>query len=242
MSVEPIANSYRAEVQKFYPHRAPNEPFQAGNTILGISLGSPAIKGSKIVAIFEFIYRRGASPINLFIGDGLYRYTAMIKYQCDLTEATEIAKQEGKKLIEYYEHSLKEQQGNYQLNYLLTSDFIKEKACEQLFTKLWQYYSESQAFHQTVANFADEYLSRIGNEMMRVDSQLLYDCACKYLIEELAMFAELNKRGINNYIYPGTIRTICDILLTEDPFLQSLFAGYTFISLRLKRRKSIRQG
>ena len=81
-------NRNRIEIQKICPEVPKNELVLTNeNAILGISINHPASIGNKASAIFNFLYKKNLTEINLFIGDSLYRYTAMIKYGCNESEA-----------------------------------------------------------------------------------------------------------------------------------------------------------
>ena len=228
-------NRNRVEIQKIYPAKPKNNLLNENNAVLGISLGSPATVGNKVLAIFDFLYRQGLNNITLFIGDGLYQYTAMLKHQCDQDEAIKIGQQEAQQLIQYYQTELITDTTPYQLNVLLSSELIKGDECQCIIKNLWQLYRENKTFNQSVANFADFYLTRQLLTGIDNTPEDAYKYAYSYLIDELAIFAILNKRGFNTLVYPGAIRTICEIITMDEPYLQQIFANYIFVALRLKR-------
>src|SRR5262245_47637419 len=116
------------EIQKICPAVPKNElGLTNENTILGISMKHPASTGNKASAIFNFLHRNSLSQFNLFIGDSLYRYTAMIKYGCSEDEGRKLGKEEALELKNNYLALIKNNNLPYQLNLFYTSKLEKEE-------------------------------------------------------------------------------------------------------------------
>lgn len=231
-----IRNRNTVEIQKICPSMPKNElNLHNKNAILGISINSPAIMGNKILAIFNFLNKWGLTEINLFLGDSLYRYTAMIKYQCDEEEGQSIAITATKQLIAYYQNLIKSDGSVYSLNYFYASDIIKEQQFHFIYKKLWELFEIYPEFRISVLNFTNYYFKQAIEMENNTNKKYTY-LSYKYLIEELAIFAILNQRGFNTLLYPGVIQTIYDVIAMKHPYLLELFKEYTFVSLRIKRK------
>ena len=233
-----IRNKNRAEIQKICPAIPKSElNISDTNSILGISINSPATTGNKILSIFDFLRKRGLKEINLLIGDSLYKYTAMIKHRCNEHDGRSIAFEQSENLMQYYTSHLHECERPYRLNFLLSSTIETEGDFQIFYKNLWALFETNSDFRQSVLNFSQYYFCRIFDaysESIIDDGFKQY--AYKYLIEELAIFAVLNQRGYNILIYPGIIQTIYDIISMEHSYLSKLFKDYIFVSLRVKRR------
>lgn len=230
-------NRNRAEIQKICPIIPKNElVLTNNNSILGISVNSPATTGNKISAIFDFLNKRGLTDINLLIGDSLYKYTAMIKHRCDEHHGKIIALEQSEYLMKYYITHVTDCERPYRLNFILSSNIEKEKDFHIFHENLWSLFENNSDFRRTVLNFSQYYFSRafdVSSGPAIDDDFSKY--AYKYLIEELAIFAILNQRGFNILIYPGVIQTIYDVITMDHPYLSKLFENYVFVSLRITR-------
>lgn len=236
-------NRNRIEIQKICPAVPKGElGLTNENAILGISIKHPASTGNKASAILNFLYKNNLTQINLFVGDSLYRYTAMIKYGCSEDEARELGEKEGRDLESSYLAAIEENNLPYQLNFFHTSRLEKDENFKPICDKLWALYETNSTFRDSVLNFSSVYLSRVFDVPdNNVDRNLeLTKMACKYLIEELAMLGILNQRGINKFLYPGTIQTIYDIITMDLPYVSGLFRNYFFVSLRISRSKKVK--
>ena len=235
-----IPNRNRIEIQKICPAIPKSElGLTNENAILGISIKHPASIGNKASAIFNFLYKNSLTEMNLFIGDSLYRYTAMIKFGCDEKEARKLGEHEGLALENSYLAYIKENNLPYRLNFFYTSQLEKDEDFNPICKKLWNLYETNSTFRDSVLDFSSVYLSRMfeaeEHDIAKNLERTQY--ACKYLIEELAMLGILNQRGINKFLYPGTIQTIYDIITMDLPYVSDLFRNYFFVSLRISRSK-----
>lgn len=233
-------NRNRIEIQKICPAISKSELCLTNeNTILGVSIKHPASTGNKASAIFNFLYKNNITKINLFIGDSLYRYTAMIKYGCSEEEARKIGEQEGIALKNSYLEYIQEYNAPYQFNFFYTSELEQNKDFIPTCKELWKLYEVNTTFRDSVLNFSQVYLSRMSqdNKNGSAENVEIVQNACKYLIEELAMLSILNQRGLNQFLYPGTIQTIYDIITIDLPYVSDLFKNYLFVSLRINRSK-----
>ncbi len=231
-------NRNRIEIQKICPSIPKNElNIHNKNSILGISINSPATTGNKILSIFNLLNKRGLTEINLLMGDSLYRYTAMIKHGCNEHEGRRMGAEQNKHLMQYYTSYVNNNDTPYRLNFLLASDFEKNEKFHTLRKELWDLFETNTTFRLSVLNFSNYYFNRaldtpvesIGEDVNK------HEYASKYLIEELAIFALLNQQGINTLIYPGVIQTIYDVITMDHPLLSNLFKDYVFVSLRITR-------
>ncbi|OGT38484.1 MAG: hypothetical protein A3F12_04050 [Gammaproteobacteria bacterium RIFCSPHIGHO2_12_FULL_38_14] len=232
-----IRNRNRAEIQKICPTIPKNElNITNTNSILGISINSPAATGNKISAIFDFLNRRGLKEINLLIGDSLYKYTAMIKHQCNEHDGRSMALEQSENLMRYYTLHMNDYEKPYRLNFLPSSIIEKEENFHIFYKNLWNLFETNIDFRQSVLNFSQYYFSRAFDASSEsADDDGFKQYAYKYLIEELAIFAILNQRGFNILIYPGVIQTIYDIITMNHSYLSILFKDYIFVSLRITR-------
>lgn len=233
-------NRNRIEIQKICPAITKNDlRLTNENAILGISIRHPASIGNKALAIFNFLHKNYLTEINLFIGDSLYRYTAMIKLGCSEEEGRKLGEQEGEDLKNSYLAYIAENNFTYKLNFFYTSQLEKDENFMPICEELWNLFECNSRFRDSVLSFSDTYLSRMfdDQESDPVSARERTKNACKYLIEELAMLGILNQRGINKFLYPGTIQTIYDIITMDFPFVSELFRDYFFISLRISRSK-----
>jgi len=230
-----IHNRNRVEIQKICPIISQNElNITNTNSILGISIATPASTGNKISAIFDFLNRRGLTVINLMIGDSLYKYTAMIKYRCNENEAKNLALEHSKNLTQHYISYMNDFEKSFRLNFLFSSVIEKEEYFHIYYENIWNLFETNMSFRESILNFSEYYLSRVLDVESALDNNFK-QCAYKYLIEELAIFAILNQKGFNILIYPGVIQTIYDIITMKHPYLSKLFKDYIFVSLRLTR-------
>jgi tRNA-dependent cyclodipeptide synthase len=230
-----IRNRNKVEIQKICPAIPKNElNITNKNSILGISINSPATTGNKISAIFDFLNRRGLTELNLLIGDSLYKYTAMIKYRCNEHDGRNIALEHSENLMQYYSSHMNDYKKTYRLNFFPSSIFEKEENFSIFYENLWNLFETNLDFRKSVLNFSEYYFSRAFNASSEstVDDNF-NEYSHKYLIEELAIFAILNQRGFNILIYPGVIQTIYDIITMNHPYLSKLFKNYVFVSLRI---------
>ena len=225
-------------IQKIYPAVPKNELIiNNNNSILGVSINSPTIRGNKILAIFDFLHKQvGLSEINLIIGDSIYRYTAMINLGINEVEAKNIGLAQGKNLIEYYQSYVKNRNTPYKLNYFLASEIEKENAFGDIHTKIFELFNANSEFRLLVDNFASHYCSRVVDASSIADTNVINQYAHKYLIAELAILAILNQQGMNTLIYPGNIQAIYNIITLDQSYLADLFKNYVCVALRIKRR------
>jgi len=231
-------NRNRAEIQKICPAMAKSELVLTNtNSILGISVNSPATIGNKITAIFDFLTKRGLTEINLMIGDSLYKYTAMIKHRCNEHQGKNIALEESNRLMQYYRTHLSDRERGYRLNFILSSEIENDKNFHVIHEELWNLYETNADFKLSVLNFSHYYFSRVFDASSESTADNDFNqYAHNYLIEELAIFAILNQKGFNILIYPGVIQTIYDVITMDHPYLAKLFKDYVFVSLRLTRK------
>lgn len=236
--LEPIStkNRNKVSIQKICPPIPKNELVITNNTILGISIGSPASSGNKALAIFKYLHSLGINTIHCFLGDHLYRFTAMIKYDCSEGEGKLIGIKNARGLREEYAMLLSQLSNPPQLHYLQTTDIEADKNFDEIYATLFTLFSTNEQFKNTVLSFSNFYFDRLTlNNKEEKDLISTLDCASRYLLEELTIFAILKKRGLNILIYPGVIQTIYDIITMEHPYLKELFEDYIFISLRISR-------
>lgn len=234
---EPVRNKNKIEIQKVCPYIPKNELIiNHENSILGISINSTPTTGNKIAAIFDFLTKRGLIEINLFMADSLYRYTAMIKHKCSEQDGRNIATEECKQLTEYYKRLVSSDGNPYRLNFFHASEIEKEAQFHIIYENIWNLFETYPEFRLSVLNFSNYYFDR-AFESSNIDGTDYTQLTYKYLIEELAIFAILNQRGFNTLLYPGVIQTIYDIIAMKHPYLSRLFEDYTFVSLRIKRKK-----
>jgi tRNA-dependent cyclodipeptide synthase len=232
-------NKNRIEIQKICPIIPKNELIVTNkNSMLAISINSPATMGNKISAIFDFLNKRGLTEINLMIADSLYKYTAMIKHQCNEQEGRKIALEHSEHLKQFYIKHMSDDERPYRLNFYPSSVIEKDENFPVLYENLWNLFETHAEFRQSVLSFSQYYFARALNTCFEsADSHDFSNYAYQYLIEELAIFAILNQRGFNVLIYPGVIQTIYDIITMDHPYLANLFRNYMFVSLRIKRKK-----
>lgn len=234
--IQPVRNRNKIEIQKICPSIPKNEVIiNCENSILGISINSPPASGSKISAIFDFLTKRGLTKINLLMGDSLYRYTAMIKYQCSEKDGKNIGMEESQQLIEYYKGLVSSDGAPCRLNFFHASEVEKEDQFHIIYENIWKLFETYPEFRLSVLNFSNYYFNRAFESSHNTEK----DCtqlAYKYLIEELAILAILNQRGFNTLLYPGVIQTIYDVITMKHQYLSDLFKDYIFVSLRIKRK------
>ncbi len=237
-SIHSVRNRNRVEIQKIYPVIPKCElSINNAHSVLGVSLHAPASEGNKMLAIFNFLIKQQASTINVFIGDGLYRYTAMLKYGCDEQEGRAMGECESARLQAKYTHFLQQYTtSQINLNFLPSSKLEQHPEFSVIHNKLLDLFEHNANFKLSVLNFANYYFSRtfISSSLIEEKKQQIH-YSCKYLIEELAICGLLNKLGFNTFIYPGVIQTLYEIIAMDEPYLQELFENYRLISLRLKR-------
>jgi hypothetical protein len=231
-------NRYRIEIQKVYPVM-PKEDLvlDDNNNILGVSLHAPASEGDKMLSICDFLKKRGLTTINLLMGDSLYRYTAMIKYRCSEQEGRELGVKECVRLQSMYSAYIEDNiQYPYQLKFFMTSEIERQQDFKIIYENIVKLFDTSPDFKSSVLNFAHYYFSRAFDAIPFECAETEIEYACKYLMEELAIFATLNQDGFNVFIYTGVIQTLYDIVAMNEPYLMNLFEKYTLISLRIKRK------
>lgn len=229
-----LVKNYRVKIQKICPAIPENNlVITNDNSIVGVSISTPAVIGNKILSIFDFLYKHGLTNINLLMGDSIYKYTSMIINGCDENEGKSIATKHSDELMQYFKAYIEENEKPFKLNFLPSSMIEPDDNFEIICNNLWALFDANAQFRQSVLNFSKSYFSRaLKNSSFNVEKYL--ECSYQYLIEEIAIFAILNKRGFNTLLYPGTIQTIYDVIKMDDPYLSSLFEGYIFVSLRLK--------
>lgn len=234
------SNRNRIEIQKIYPNVPKDQVILTPqNAILGVSIQHPASMGNKAAAIFNFLHKNNLTDINLFVGDSLYRLTAMIKFQCSEEEGRKLGLQEARTLKNDYLAHIKENNLSYKLNYFCASELENEAEFAPRCQRLWSLYETNKNFRDVVLNFSNAYLSRLFSDADKtaMEIDICTKNSCRYLIEELAMLSILNQRGLNKFLYPGSMQAISDIITMDFPYVSDLFKNYCFISLRISRSK-----
>jgi tRNA-dependent cyclodipeptide synthase len=202
------------------------KPGTNSRAVLGISLNNKNFSRQKIDAMVELIGHHFGQCI-LLVADSIYRLTLQAAEGIDSTTAIERAMKLGDEFISANLRSITDPR----FSVLRCTDIAAQDEVRQTYQQLERRYTEDVEFNESVSEFARSYQQRIDRQCA-----LTYQYAVSYLLEELAIFSYLVKRGNNVIVYPGNINTVATIACNPSDENRDMFPDLVFASVRFKSR------
>ncbi|NET72800.1 MAG: tRNA-dependent cyclodipeptide synthase [Sphaerospermopsis sp. SIO1G2] len=208
---------------------------QFESCFLGVSLENKNFTPEKLKALAEWISRRFKYCVVL-VGDSIHRITLettkSVQPEISLIEGLKM----GSSFIEENENIFHDFPGKTQFTFETCSQIQESEDYKQFYQYLRDFFESDPNFRSSVESFGRKYHSR---KTTNLDDILLKERirrSCEYFLEEFAIFACLQKRGLSVMVYPGTFSTLTEIVNGEYPYLFKEIKELIVVSLHFKTR------
>ncbi|WP_405988108.1 tRNA-dependent cyclodipeptide synthase [Streptomyces sp. NBC_00986] len=226
---------YKAEIQRVSPPSRRQSYDEHDRCFLGVSLENSNFTPGKLASMLVWISRR-FSDCTVLIGDSIHRITLestrSLSGEAALTEAIRL----GDEFVENTREIFASQRENTSFTFLRCSDVQQWDGYGEHHRYLRKYYETDAEFRESVDSFGRGYHAKrsLGVEATEMDRRV--SRSSDYFLEEFAVFACLEERGIPVMVYPGSFSTLAEIAAGTHPDAPEELRRLIVVSLHLKGR------
>jgi tRNA-dependent cyclodipeptide synthase len=204
---------------------------------LGVSLQNSNFEGQKLVGLVEWISRR-FQRCTVLIGDSMHRITLETSHGLFGQAAVEEAQRLGKEFIAKERAVFLSFEQNTKFDFLFCSEVVAWDDFRGYHDALQQLFHEDASFRESVQEFGRSYHSKRRGGLSDEDIERRIQRSSDYFLEEFAICACLQQRGISVMVYPGTFSTLGEIAEDKHPNAPAALRDLIVVSLYLKGRGS----
>jgi len=185
------------------PSVRPDELFARRRCYMGISLDNPVFRGRSLQDLVGWALDHFDECL-MIVGDMLRRYNEIMLNGLDEQQATAAAEQRGTVFLEEL-GPLLGRLDTLRLTVLRWRDGLAMDEYATARQAVDRLYAEDAAFRAAVQRDAHAFIRRQKrrNRPLGVDDERALDLSCRYLLEEIAVFDVLSRRGWTVELYPG---------------------------------------
>lgn len=201
--------------------------------MLGFSLQNKNFSASKLSGIAEWVSRNFSRCV-ILVGDSIHRITLEVKGM-DPERALKKALAIGQDVVHEETRLLERYSDECHFDLRLCSDIFPQPECQTYYEKLRHLLKTDERFRASARSFADVFVGRrIQQDPVR--HEYYVDMSCTYLMEELAIMADVARQGVSVFVYPGALTLLQEITEGLHPAAPDALRNLTSVSLDLKRR------
>ncbi len=194
---------YKVSIENIFPRISEEDLLKQKQCIIGISMSNPVYWRSSLKNILEWASSH-FEKTHLVIGDLLYRYDEQIWSG----DTENVARINAINLGDSFLQSLLPELENYSEGRFVVArwgDLIEEEEKKSEIAALHNIYRSNGEFHSTIKRDALAYIDsqKMRNKRPVVTDERAVELSASYLIEELAVFNQMIKSGLNVIVYPG---------------------------------------
>lgn len=200
---------------------------------LGVSMNNPFFFRKDIFLLIDWLKSNFHSG-TIVIGDYLNRHNEYILTGNVGPDSVIPGLQKGKEFIDYILDRLK----HTKIKIIRWSDFYSDPNFFCELKNVYDLFENNPSFHNTILLSCEDFIRRQIKRGTKynipVDEAIKY--STDYVLEETAAFGIMNRRGYNNYIYPGKHLEITEKLsLGSFPEISTALHNMTLIETKIKR-------
>lgn len=230
----PTTPKYKAEINNVAPKSARTSFKKHNRCFFGISLENSNFFRPRLAASLTWI-NNNFDHCSILVGDSIHRITLQIKHDIKKEQALKKALHLGTEFIDHELATIETLLTDCSFDFVLCSEIQNHPEYQIYHEQLLNVFSQNIRFAQSIKKFANAF---VGYEMTIAPDKYekFINMSCQYLLEELAIFACLVKKGIPVMIYPGSINTLVEIANGEHSDVPDDLKHLITVALRIKHR------
>lgn len=226
---------YKAKVASVSPVHRRFDFESDPRCFLGVSLQNSNFDGGKLRGILEWISRRFAE-CTVLVGDSIHRITLESAGPVDAGEAYRTALGLGRDFVEIQAPLFEEFAGTTRFEFVTCDGIQKTENYHRHHRQLKAYFDRDVEFRLSVEAFGRDYHIKKNELLSPEELERKVRRSSEYFLEEFAVFACLEERGLRTMIYPGSFSTLSEIAAGEHAEAPEALKTLTVVSLYLKGR------
>jgi tRNA-dependent cyclodipeptide synthase len=226
---------YWVGIAAVIPQDAIQELDKYEHCFLGISLENESFSMAKLIGIADWISKK-FKKCTVLIGDSIHRITLQINQGLQENQALNKALLLGREYIDNASAVFDIHKDTCIFNLICCSDIQKTEDYFKYYQQLQDDMKQEEEFASSVKYYASEFvINHLHKNSEEVMSYI--ELSCKYLIEEIAVFACLVKYDLSIMIYPGYLpKILLEKVGGHYPGTPDCLQQIIYVSLRLKGR------
>jgi len=208
---------------------------EAGTCFLGVSLENSSFSRDKFEAMLDWASCRFPS-CTILIGDSIHRITLASSRGCDPDAALPDALNMGRRFIQENDDLVMAYRDRTLFTYETCGGIQATPDYRCFHDGIRRCFQEIPAFRESVRATGRYFHRHSWDDFGDAERELRLQSSCDYLLEEFAVFACLQARGIPVMVYPGSLSTLAEISEGHHPGICPELRGLTVVELRIKRR------
>ncbi len=229
-----IAGSYKVKIRNIFPRQAKMEVNTIPKAYLGISMNNPSFWHHSFIFVLRWMSENVESPY-LLVGDYLNRWNEQIFTSNPPDECACRSIQQGDQLLQTYATELQTRP----ISVFRWKELMETEEFEPAKKEIETAFELSPIFRSLLVQSTRKFIqnqTESGNKLT-VSPKQAHNFSISYLIEELAVFLVLIRKGINVQMYPGLhLPVLAQLHKPEKLHLPKEFQNGVFVGLRIKKR------
>ncbi|MEI5100700.1 tRNA-dependent cyclodipeptide synthase [Streptomyces sp. PmtG] len=226
---------YKAEIASVSPESSRSTFERYDTCFLGVSLENSNFTTPKLASMVKWISRR-FSRCTVLVGDSIHRITL----QSTQGMAPGAARERALELGRCFERGSVEVFAEYrdatEFTLLTCGEVQTWGDYEEFHSKLRAFFDEDDGFRASVEAFGRSYHRKRAEGISAADLGERIRMSSDYFLEEFAVFACLQRRGLPVMVYPGSFSTLAEIAKGVHPGAPDELRELVVVSLHLKGR------
>jgi tRNA-dependent cyclodipeptide synthase len=223
---------YHAEIHTLSPLNEKKQLQTYQSCILGVSLENKNFSTAKLVGMVDWVCRHFENCV-VIIGDSIHHYTLEIK-GIDEHYAYDKALRLGREAIDTNNPVFQSYAEHCNLKVVLCSQMQETAAYRHYLAQLDALFVMDKTFAVNLSAFADTFVERRAELDEESYRQSIHK-SCRYLLEELAIFACLSDEGYQVFVYPGALNILTEISAGFYPMAPAALKNLINVDLKIKR-------
>lgn len=224
---------YRATIDGVSPLVRRDSFEREPQCFLGVSLENANFSTAKLTGIVEWISRR-FPRCTVLVGDRIHRITLETTRGIAGDEALAAALALGAQFLSdqapVFERFSKETAFEF-----ITCDSVQKTPAYLAYRdQMQRLFEDDSAFRTSVEAFGRRYHDKHSASVSAEERKRRVDLSSQYFLEEFAVFACLQQRGLGVMVYPGSFSTLAEIAAGAFPEAPEELKAMTVVSLCLR--------
>lgn len=226
---------YKTEIAFVSPKSSRHTFEKNESCFLGVSLENGNFTTAKIDSMAKWISRR-FSRCTVLIGDSIHRLTLESMFGLEPDEARRRAVDLGRQFLDRERSVFDAYRESTDFSFVTCGDVQNQAECGEMQDRLEKLFADDDAFRDSVDSFARSYHAKRSADVDEPERERRIRMSCAYFLEEFAIFACLQRRGLPVMVYPGSFSTLNEIARGEHESAPQELCDLTVVSLHLKGR------